>query len=162
MHVFLYICNIILLLTCDSYPCVSSSWTWIHTSHWVLNRALLGLGAGCIVGEIRTSRSLRGRWAHPCFSNCRLMKENWIWYFWTTATPNHGMPIQMPAVLGQQGHYSLLLVASLNLLRESKNPLSHFPFVSMKQLNLVFFRLQRLRFCNRCGNGHSDACSPLW
>lgn len=124
----LFIRNIISLLTFDLYPCVSSSWTGIHTSRWVLYRALLGLGAGCIVGEIRTSRSLRGRWAHPCFSNCRLMKENWIWYFWTTAMPNHGMPIQMPAVLGQQGHYSLLLVASLNLHCESKKLFRHiFP-----------------------------------
>lgn len=122
----LFICSIIVLFDCvtfwqcDLYPCVSTSWTWIYTSHWVLNRALLGLGAGCIVGEIRTSRSLRGRWAHPCFSNCLLMKESWIWYFWTTATPNHGMLIQTPAVLGQQGRYSLLLVASLKLHRESK------------------------------------------
>lgn len=109
-----------LILTCDMYPSVSFSWTWIHTHRWVLYRALLGLGTGCIVGGIRTSRSRRGRWAHPCFSNCQLMKENWIWYFWTTAMPNHGMPIQTPAALGQLGRYLLLLVANLKLHRESK------------------------------------------
>lgn len=115
-----FFCIISFILTCDMYPSVSFSWTWIHTHRWVLYRALLGLGTGCIVGGIRTSRSRRGRWVHPCFSNCQLMKENWIWYFWTTAMPNHGMPIQTPAALGQQGRYLLLLVASLKLHRESK------------------------------------------
>lgn len=151
-----------LLLTWFLSLCFHSRWNWIHTSHQVLNRVFLGQVAGCIVVEIRSFRSLRGRWERPCFSNCQLMKENWIWYFWTTATPNHGMPIQMPVALGQQGHYLLLLVASLNLHRESKYFSVAFLCGSVKQLNLVFFRLQRLWFFNRRGSGHTDACSTLW
>lgn len=95
-----------------------ASLVWSHTSCWALPGAPWGPGRGCIVVGIRTSRYRLERWAHLCFSSCRLMKESWIWYFWTTAMPSHGMPTQMPAVPGPQGHCSLPLVASLKPYRE--------------------------------------------
>lgn len=76
---------------------------------------------GCIAVGIRTSRYRHERWAHPCFSNCQLMKESWIWYFWTTAMRSHGMPTQTPVVPGPQGRCLLPLVANLKLWRESKS-----------------------------------------
>lgn len=85
------------------------------------SRTLSGPGRGCIVVETGIFRHQHERWARPCFFSCQHMRGNWIWCFWTTAMPNHGMPTQMLAVLGQQEHCLLLLVVSLNPCREFLN-----------------------------------------
>lgn len=116
IHCFL---KLSVLKTC--HLLLPTSLVWIHTSYCALPRALWGPGGGCIVVGIRTSRYQHEKWAHPCFSNCQLMKESWTWCFWTTAMPSHGMPTQMPAAPGPQGHCLLPLVASLKPCRESKS-----------------------------------------
>ncbi len=98
-----------------------TSLVWSHASCWALPRAPWGPGRGCIVVGIRTSRYRLERWAHLCFSSCRLMKESWIWCFWITAMPSRGMPTLMPAAPGPQGRCSWPLAASLKPYRESKS-----------------------------------------